>query len=81
MEIKINDKYRLKTIDRNNWALQKFSVVSEEPLWTSFCYYADLRSALRRALDSPEMMMDMETKEDHMEWLKHIDSLYDKYTK
>lgn len=81
MEIQLNDKYRLKTIDYNNWALQRFGVSKTgKELWRSFCYYADLRSALRRALDSPEMMMDMETKEDHMKWLEHIDSLFNKYS-
>lgn len=82
MEIRLNDKFRLKTTNGNNWAVQKFFILEDgKEEWRSYYFYGTLKEAFRGVLSDPRIMIDMKTRKDHEAWLKRIDFLFDKFTK
>lgn len=77
MEIQLNDRYKLKTIDRHNWALcrlpeQKDGVNRKEDYYQPISFYACLKQGLVDILDSAEIMLSMETRQECMDWLEKI---------
>ena len=77
MTINLNDKYRINSQDSNNIAIEKRMVSQKtgEEYFTAVSFHSSLSNAMISAVDSSEIMINMENRKDFKKWIKEIESL------
>lgn len=80
MEIQINKKYRLVSLDANNIGLQKLGKDKDgADRWDNLYYYGNLTSALRAITDSCEFVHNCKDLEDLKKHLDRIDEIKEEF--
>ncbi len=77
MIIQLTKKYRIRSVTKQAWAVQrvKRESKSESGTWTSFEWHGHLRAALRASVDHPRFLLDKKTKKECFEWMDKIESI------
>ena len=78
MLIQLNKKYRLKTVDEYNIALQTVKKSKDgTEYWTSVSFYGSLRDAFNSILDSARFTKSIRGKKEHILWMAGIKKISD----